>query len=221
MTAFIYTVTNQITGKKYVGQTIRPVQTRWRSHVCASVRGSSECRVFHAAIRKYGAVAFVVESVRLDGVSQDDVDDVERETIIRASSLVPNGYNLDAGGRAGRKSHIDTRERLGTSLSGRTFTALHKSRIAAALKGIQRSAAHKAKCSAWQIGRKLPERTLVKLRAAHRGQPSPNKGKSPSSETRRKLSAALKGRVKSEETRAKLRACAIARAAKKRQERAA
>jgi len=203
---FIYVVTNTVNGKQYVGQTTVPIQKRWQRH-CAAARGARpDCRVFHAAIRKYGPTSFLIETILLkNGASQTDLDARERETIIALGTIAPNGYNLKEGGLGGAL-HADTKAKLSASLRGRRFSAGHRAKISAALKGRTFSSETLARMSNGQRGRKHSPETLHRLSESHRGIISPNKGKSPSAETRLKLSLAGIGRIVSEATRTKLSA---------------
>lgn len=57
MTGFIYMVTNNITGKRYVGKTSTTVDDRWKGHVSEASRNLSNSAL-HKAINKYGQDAF-------------------------------------------------------------------------------------------------------------------------------------------------------------------
>lgn len=52
----IYKVTNEINDKVYIGQTIRDLEKRKKSHILQSQRGSSY--YFHRALVKYGVSTF-------------------------------------------------------------------------------------------------------------------------------------------------------------------
>lgn len=96
MTFIIYCHTNLVNGKRYVGQTMRTMESRWTAHVSSAWRGGP-CRVFHAAIRKYGADAFDHEI--LDVVTtQEGADRAEILWIDRLGCRVPRGYNVCIGG---------------------------------------------------------------------------------------------------------------------------
>lgn len=88
----VYLVTNRVNDKQYVGQTIRPLQDRWRDH----------CRVkddnyFHRAIRKYGAENFTVEIIDT-AETLEELDRKEMYWISKLGTLCPHGYNIMAGG---------------------------------------------------------------------------------------------------------------------------
>jgi hypothetical protein len=54
----------------------------------------------HAAIRKYGAEAFVIEVID-NGTTKKDLETKEREWIKKLNTLVPHGYNISTGGVSG------------------------------------------------------------------------------------------------------------------------
>lgn len=55
----IYLITNTVTGKVYVGQTVKTPEKRWFDHCYKTETGSTA--YFHNAIRKYTPAAFTVE----------------------------------------------------------------------------------------------------------------------------------------------------------------
>lgn len=83
----IYCYTNNITGKKYIGQTIHP-ERRKACHLHEATKGNSEY-YFHRSIRKHGWDSFSYE------VLEETENLSERETFyIRSyNTLWPNGYN--------------------------------------------------------------------------------------------------------------------------------
>lgn len=96
MTAFIYMVTNSISGKRYVGKTTTSVEERWKAHVSESHRNLSNSAL-HKAIQKYGQEAFVV-SVVLRNIPVELLNHYEQLVIKRLKTRAPQGYNLTDGG---------------------------------------------------------------------------------------------------------------------------
>ncbi len=93
----VYTATNRVNGKVYVGQSILDLQTRRRNHLY-SARTGSPFR-FHSAIRKYGADVF-------DWAIVFETDDrtlllAEEERIISELGTMTYGYNARPGGTGG------------------------------------------------------------------------------------------------------------------------
>ncbi len=88
----IYMFINQINNKKYIGQTTDEYHRYYQHKTCY------EDSVFHRAIKKYGFNNFTYEHL----FESDDIDllnQKEIEYIKLYNSKVPNGYNVDDGGR--------------------------------------------------------------------------------------------------------------------------
>lgn len=91
-------------GKSYVGQTVVSLRTRWRQHVGYARRGSLV--PVARAIAKYGAENITVEELYYGG----RLTEMEQKCIKFFNTLVPNGYNLTAGGETGTKLEIVKRK---------------------------------------------------------------------------------------------------------------
>lgn len=105
----IYLVTNKVNGKKYVGQTIRPVLERWRDH-CRLDKGN----YFHRAIQKYGSDNFEIQIIDT-ATSGEELDEKEIYWIQKLNTLVPRGYNIKPGGNVGMRGRyggLSPRSRL-------------------------------------------------------------------------------------------------------------
>jgi group I intron endonuclease len=89
----IYRITNNINGKKYIGQTTGNVKKRWTTH-CAR---SSRCVAINGALKKYGKDNFIFEVIDIAS-SIEDLNNKEEYWIEKENSLSPNGYNLTKGG---------------------------------------------------------------------------------------------------------------------------
>lgn len=107
----IYKVTNKITGRIYIGQTIRPLAERWKYH-----QWQTSCRYLHNSILKYGAENFTVEQIDV-ACSKAELDQKEKYWIEYYNSIVPNGYNLQSGGKHCEFSK-ETRLKISKSLTG-------------------------------------------------------------------------------------------------------
>lgn len=95
---FIYAITNHITNKRYVGQTKRTIDKRFRSHL-SEAKSNKYQMYLHKSIRKYGPESFTIELIE-----ECDVSVVyEREIfwIRELNTKAPNGYNEHEGGRGG------------------------------------------------------------------------------------------------------------------------
>ena len=98
----IYKITNTITGKAYIGQTVETLEKRWQRHCKSASQYSNH---FMRAIKKYGTDCWRFEIL-------EEVNDVEllneREVYwIAYFETFKNGYNSTTGGR---QSSIVTEE---------------------------------------------------------------------------------------------------------------
>lgn len=226
-TAYIYVATNIITGKQYVGQTKGSVQRRWNGHLAQVRGGTRACRVFHMAIKKYGASAFRLAAIELPiGLPQVDIDAIETETIRKLNTLAPRGYNLRCGGK-GALAHPETRARQSAALKGRVFTdgwrqklseaarrrgaptlsAESRARISASLRSHFADADVRKRHGAAHVGMKRSPEARAKMSVAAKGRVPWSKGCSLSDSHRAALSSSLTGRKHgplSDEHRAKL-----------------
>lgn len=91
----IYLVTNKINSKKYIGQTIFPVEIRWKAHYKANSLSSA----LHSAIHKYGLENFTFEEI-CSAKNEDDLNFLEEYLIKYYNSYGNNGYNKTYGGDA-------------------------------------------------------------------------------------------------------------------------
>lgn len=95
----VYKITNLINGKCYIGQTVRPLDVRWKLH-----KRSSACRMIHRAIKKYGDQNFSIEEIYISF----DLEDLntKEQFFIEYYDSFNTGYNLNRGG----KNYIRTEE---------------------------------------------------------------------------------------------------------------
>jgi group I intron endonuclease len=104
MKGLVYCIENLENGKKYIGQTTRPLVERFREHCGNS--GTSVSPKLKNAIKKYGKDCFCVESVwESNDCTQAELDAKEIQFIDEMRTLHPNGYNLTLGGSGGRHSY--------------------------------------------------------------------------------------------------------------------
>lgn len=91
---YIYVITNKVNNKKYVGQTVRDIETRFSEHLYET-RGNS---YLHNAIQAEGAKNFKIDL--LETVPIDQLDERERFWINELNTLDHNvGYNISPGGK--------------------------------------------------------------------------------------------------------------------------
>ena len=102
----IYCITNTITMKSYVGQSIFSLKKRWRQHIYDSKRRDTH---FYRAIRKYP-----IDSWKLNILEEfDDItllNEREKYWILQFNSF-NNGYNSDTGGGNGKIISEETRKK--------------------------------------------------------------------------------------------------------------
>lgn len=217
MYGVIYTATNRVNGKQYVGQTTESVEKRWMKHVSDANRNRKrECRVLNNAIRKYGSEAFDVEAI-IACDSKEELDRMEVMAIASGDTLVPSGYNLKTGGNAGGRPGAETRAKTSAALMGHSTSQETRAKISASNTGKSHSSDTRARISAVQKGkpkRPLSAETRAKISVANKGRAisrehrdklsEAHRGKVLSLEHRIRIGAANKGKVRSPETRAKI-----------------
>jgi group I intron endonuclease len=109
----IYLVTNKLNGKQYVGQTVTKHSRHGHGHAIRD------------AYKKYGHSMFLYEHLTEGDLSQEQLDCLEKFWIDVFDCLVPNGYNLESGGRWGKyvyhapnkglKASQETRQKMSES----------------------------------------------------------------------------------------------------------
>jgi group I intron endonuclease len=95
---FIYKITNLVSKKCYIGETIQDIKKRWRDHLSA-IKRDGGCKALKSAIEKYGLENFKFEVLII--CFDEDRLIYEKEYIKKYNSLVPNGYNILEGGQEG------------------------------------------------------------------------------------------------------------------------
>lgn len=115
----VYCVTNNLDNKKYVGQTGRTIEARWKEHLHSARQPSriKQCPYLYAAMNKYGSENFTI--VEIDrSENEDQIDDVEELWIAKLGTTDRSrGYNISFGGAS--RPHPDTRAKLSASLKGK------------------------------------------------------------------------------------------------------
>ena len=131
---YIYLITNTINGKKYVGQTLcEDIESRWKQH--RVMDKNSIGRYLLNAYHKYGVDKFKFKIVCI--CFNKDCNKFEEEYINTYNCLVPNGYNLKAGGK-NSKHHPETIKKMSDALKGRRTVVLNeesRKKLSNSLKG--------------------------------------------------------------------------------------
>lgn len=102
---YIYCITNDVTGKQYVGQTSSTVRKRFNDHLRCGKSDENTTSLLYRAMRKYGVEHFSVETIEVvSGSSREELKSIlnDREVfhIATLNTYKPNGYNLTEGGFA-------------------------------------------------------------------------------------------------------------------------
>lgn len=164
----IYKITNLITGKIYIGQTIQPLYKRWHGH-----KGSKRTSPLNSSIQKHGHWNFRIEPI-CSVLSLEHLDELEVQLIQYYDCVYPNGYNLASGGTIGRAS-------VGKSPWNKGKAATDQARLNQSLSHLGQVAWNKGgtateesrqKMSAAKIGKRINPETEFK-----KGAPSAFKGR--------------------------------------------
>ena len=96
----IYCYTNLINNKKYIGQTINP-EMRYSAHKSnyQNPKNGEYNSLLHKAFRKYGFENFKYEILVQDIDDINVLNDLEVYYISKYNTQVPNGYNVEVGGK--------------------------------------------------------------------------------------------------------------------------
>ena len=94
----IYLVMNLVNGKQYIGQTMRPVEDRWETHIHSAKKGTQRGKHSLAqAILDFGITTFSIRQIDTAS-THAELNKLERYWIKKSTSLAPHGYNLNRGG---------------------------------------------------------------------------------------------------------------------------
>ena len=100
---YLYRITNLITNKLYIGQTVQP-HVRWCQHRDAAAK-DHPVQAISCSIKKHGNENFIFEIIAICK-TEDDANLTEIELITQYQSLWPLGYNVDGGGDVTRPRHL-------------------------------------------------------------------------------------------------------------------
>lgn len=192
----IYLATCLVNQKLYVGQTVKAPKKRWAEYR-VEVRSSN--RPFCNAIKKYGWENF--SWVVIDTAANiDELNLKEVDWISKLGTLVPNGYNLSAGGgnTTGVTHSPETRAKMSKSHLGKKMSETTKQRMRLAKQGSRPSVEAIEKARLVTLGRKDSEETRLKKILS-------STGRKHTPEARLKISASGQGRRHSPEHKEKNR----------------
>lgn len=101
----IYKITNNVTNKSYIGQSIN-IEKRWYEHKYKAecVEDRSYNSILHNSMRKYGIEHFILEV--LEECTIEELDTKEQFWIQQLNTISPYGYNILQGGQGSRKRKV-------------------------------------------------------------------------------------------------------------------
>lgn len=193
-------------GKKYVGQTGKKPEKRWRNGgkgYLSKKDGRYIQPMFAHAILKYGWDNFEHEIVAFN-LTKEEADTLEKSLIEKLNTMDSNhGYNLRQGGSHGGLSE-EAKRKIGESQKGKVMSEESKRKISEALKGeksplygthpneeTRKNMSEAQKKRAREKG--FSEEHRRKISEANKGENNWNYGGHLSEEHRKKLSDSHKG----------------------------
>ena len=122
MYGFIYITTNNINGKKYLGQRIYDKNGRWKNYLGSGL-------LIKKAIKKYGSQNFTREIIT-EAKTREELNQIELELVEKYNCRnSENWYNIFKGGKGGSLKGEDSQN------FGRTQTEDHRSKISKGMNG--------------------------------------------------------------------------------------
>lgn len=192
MTSGVYTITNMINGKRYIGSAAR-IDARFRQHLKALRRGVHHSVKLRRAWEKYGSAAFAFDV--LEYVEPAQLLSAEQRWIDYFQAATHSGYNVckTAGSHLGMECSAETRNKLAVAGRGRR----HTPEALAKMRGRVCSVETRARMGVARRGQRRSVEARARMSAARKGhQHSP--------ETKAKIAAAMRGRRLSPETRSRM-----------------
>lgn len=220
----IYTITNTLTGRVYVGQTARTFKIRWENHQSALNLGKHTAVRLRRSWLRDGPAAFVFEVREVVPWPPDmaAIDyrqllcEREQHWIDALGAFGPKGFNVAplAGSSLGHKHSDDVRANMSRGQRRRAPpTAETRAKIGAIHKGKPKSPEVRARMSAAQKGKPRSTKAKIATIATNKARVWTPEARKRVSEAFAKYRGSMKGARHSEETRAKLRAAWVRRRA--------
>ncbi len=180
---FVYKITNNVTGKAYIGITTKSVVSRWKAHQSNAFVKNVNYYLYHV-MRKYGLEAFSIETL-YEASSVKELLAVEKGLIAQYGTYsLANGYNQTLGGEgvfglkwtpeAIEKMRVRVKQRLSDPINHPMYGKKHSEE---SRKKMARSAKTKPpvsektrfKLSVAGVGRKIPREAVERARAKRLG----------------------------------------------------
>ena len=202
---YVYTITNIVNNKVYVGQTI-DIKKRKNAHFYKLKINKHENKHLQRSFNKYGRDNFIFKIIAVIN-NREQLDVLENFFVFYYGFPDENkSFNMIEGGGVksgenhpfyGKHHSKETKRKLSEIKKGKHHSKETKRKISEAKKGKHLSEETKRKMSEAKKGKHLSEETKRKMSEA-------KKGKHVSKETKRKMSEAHKGKHVSKETKRKL-----------------
>lgn len=189
MTSGIYTITNSLDGKQYVGSAV-DLNNRWRKHERTLRAGVHDNQRLQHAWNKHGEAAF-----KFEVLSQCAIEDLISREQYFIDAINP-AYNIlrIAGSSLGYRHTpevIAELSRLATGKVRKPHSLATRLKIAEAHRGLPKTAEHCANLAESHRGSKASPATRARMRAAHLGFVH-------TAESRRLMSENTRGKTRSE-----------------------
>lgn len=153
----IYSITNTVNGKRYIGQSIN-VQNRIANHKSALRHNHHENEHLQKSFNKYGEDCFIFDIIC--ECAEEQLDELERYYIFYYDCMNPDkGYNLESGGNARKHWSNELLEKM-KAVRGGENSGMWGKRHTEETKAIMREKA---------LGRVMSDKTKEKLSQAHKG----------------------------------------------------
>lgn len=148
----VYLITNIVNGKKYVGQTSKTIEARFKKHCERAKSKLRKHMPIAMAIAKYGKENFITEKL-CECFSHEELNKKELEWATKLKTFSPYGYNLKAGNGNGSMSN-DTKMKIKLSNTGKKASLETRIKLSNSHKDFVVSEATKHKLSEINKGKK-------------------------------------------------------------------
>lgn len=166
----IYSITNIVNNKKYIGQSV-DIYTRWRNHKSALKHNRHNNEHLQSAWNIYGAENFIFEILEI--CDFDMLDDAEQRYITLFDCMNNTyGYNRESGGHNNRSLSEKSKKKISDKHKGIKLTEEHKKKIGLAGKGRVLSESSRNKIREAITGIKRSDETRKKISDSRSGENS-------------------------------------------------
>lgn len=162
MNGKIYMITNNLTGKSYIGQSCK------NEKLFENYFGGGH--YIRRSVKKYGKQNFSKIILKDKICCQTALDMYEIYFIRKYNTIIPHGYNISKGGDGGNLGpEVNKRISVALKALGRKMTEENKQRLIAINTGRKHTPEAIAKITAASTGRKMPEHMKINLSNARKG----------------------------------------------------